>query len=153
MAPRSHHHDHTHFIGQTHAVGHRTLRPEGRRLAAVLAFGPDAVLSHRSAAAHWGLLTTSRQRIDVTAPTRPASGAPGIRLHRTRSLDAQDVKLDGFETHGTRAAFHADRAKDAALTASGYRVLRFTTDDDAGPVAIERLRALLPSAGSRPRSG
>ena len=62
------------------------------------------------------------------------------------------VELDGFETHGTRAAFKADRAKDAALTASGHKVLRFTYDDDA-ELAIDRLRALLPSAGSRPRSG
>jgi hypothetical protein len=62
------------------------------------------------------------------------------------------VETDGFETHGTRAAFRNDRAKDAALTASGYRVLRFTRDDDP-ELAIRRLRALLPSAGSRPRSG
>ena len=52
------------------------------------------------------------------------------------------VETDGFETHGTRAAFHADRAKDAALTASGYRVLRFTRDDHP-ELAIKRLRALL----------
>jgi uncharacterized protein DUF559 len=52
------------------------------------------------------------------------------------------VELDGFETHGTRAAFHADRAKDAAFTAHGYRVLRFTHDDDAA-VAITRLQARL----------
>ena len=52
------------------------------------------------------------------------------------------VELDGFETHGTRAAFKADRAKDAALTASGYKVLRFTYDDDP-QLAIDRLRALL----------
>jgi hypothetical protein len=57
------------------------------------------------------------------------------------------VELDGFETHGTRSAFHADRAKDAALTAAGYRVLRFTRDDDPA-VAIQRLRALLPSTGA-----
>lgn len=62
------------------------------------------------------------------------------------------VELDGFESHGTRAAFHADRAKDAALTASGHRVLRFTRDDDPA-LAIKRLRTLLASAGSRPRSG
>jgi very-short-patch-repair endonuclease len=39
------------------------------------------------------------------------------------------VELDGWETHGTRAAFKNDRRKDAALTASGYRVMRFTYDD------------------------
>ena len=33
-----------------HAVGHVALRDEGRWLGAVPACGPDAVLSHRSAA-------------------------------------------------------------------------------------------------------
>jgi hypothetical protein len=248
-----------------YALGHSALRAEGHRLAAVLACGPGAVLSHRSAAAHWGLLRTDQTRIDVTAP-RGRHGAPGIRLHRARSLDAQDstghegipittvsrtlldlaagarpseleralaqaarlhlydhravhatiaranghrgahvlaratsrtpkwtkneweaeflallrqaglpdpqtndaldapghghcepdyhwpehrviVELDGFETHGTRQAFRNDRAKDAALTAAGHRVLRFTRDDDPH-VAIERLSAVLASGDS-----
>ena len=73
-----------------YAVGHRALRVEGRRLAAVLACGPGAVLSHRTAGAHRGLLRTDQTRIDVTAP-RGRHGAPGIRLHRSRSLDAQDT--------------------------------------------------------------
>jgi hypothetical protein len=243
-----------------YALGHTALRPEGHRLAAVLACGPGAVLSHRSAAAHWGLLRTDQTRIDVTAP-RGRHGAAGIRLHRSRSLDARDtthhqgiptttvhrtlldlaatarpseleralaqserqqlydhraiestiarnnghrgtqvltqatsrkpkwtqneweaefldlirqvglpepetndalhildygqcepdyhwpqhhviVETDGFETHGTRRAFRNDRAKDAALTAAGYRVLRFTRDDDPA-LAIKRLRAVL----------
>jgi predicted transcriptional regulator of viral defense system len=73
-----------------YALGHTALRPEGHRLAAVLACGPGAVLSHRTAAAHWGLLRTDQTRIDVTAP-RGRHGAPGIRLHRSRSLDAHDT--------------------------------------------------------------
>lgn len=36
------------------------------------------------------------------------------------------VETDGRESHGTRAAFEKDRARDARLTATGYRVLRFT---------------------------
>jgi predicted transcriptional regulator of viral defense system len=73
-----------------YAVGHRVLRPEGRRLAAVFACGEGAVLSHRGAAAHWGLLTSAAARIDVTAPASRV-GLPGIRLHRSRSLDARDT--------------------------------------------------------------
>jgi very-short-patch-repair endonuclease len=73
-----------------YAVGHTALRREGRWLAAVLACGPGAVLSHRSAAAHWGLLATSQSVVDVTAP-RSRAGVPGIRLHRARSLDARDT--------------------------------------------------------------
>jgi hypothetical protein len=35
-------------------------------------------------------LRTDQTRIDVTAP-RGCHGAPGIRLHRSRSLDARDT--------------------------------------------------------------
>jgi Protein of unknown function (DUF559) len=58
--------------------------------AAVLACGEGAVLSHRSAASHWGLLASQAALIDVTA-TRSRTGAPGVRLHRSRSLDARDT--------------------------------------------------------------
>jgi very-short-patch-repair endonuclease len=52
------------------------------------------------------------------------------------------VETDGWQTHRTRAAFESDRARDAALQASGYRVVRFThwTDD---ATILRRLRALL----------
>jgi very-short-patch-repair endonuclease len=73
-----------------YALGHTSLKVEGRRLAAVLACGQGAVLSHRSAAAHWGLLATEQTRIDVTAP-RSRDGVPGIRLHTSRSLNARDT--------------------------------------------------------------
>src|SRR4051812_50135637 len=53
-----------------YAVGHPVLPRLGRSMAAVLACGPDAVLSHRSAAEVWGLLRTSRYVIDVSVPRR-----------------------------------------------------------------------------------
>jgi predicted transcriptional regulator of viral defense system len=73
-----------------YAVGHTVLRREGRWLAAVLACGEGAVLSHRSAAAHWGLLQSNATRIDVTTPRTRAANAM-IRVHRSRSLDARDA--------------------------------------------------------------
>jgi Transcriptional regulator, AbiEi antitoxin len=73
-----------------YAVGHRVMRVEGRRLAAVLACGEGAVLSHRSAAAHWGLLASDAARVEVTAPAT-RHGPRGIRLHRARFLDARDT--------------------------------------------------------------
>jgi very-short-patch-repair endonuclease len=36
------------------------------------------------------------------------------------------VETDGWETHGTRSAFEADRARDAELKSCGYDVVRFT---------------------------
>jgi predicted transcriptional regulator of viral defense system len=73
-----------------YAVGHAHLGREGRRLAAVLACGEGAVLSHRTAASHWGLLDTQSARVDITAP-RSRDGVPGIRLHSARSLTAHDT--------------------------------------------------------------
>jgi hypothetical protein len=69
-----------------YAVGHALLSVDGHRLAAVLACGPDAVLSHRSAAAHWGIRPDSRGRIDVTAPGRRGRRPSGIDAHRASSL-------------------------------------------------------------------
>src|SRR3954447_4031840 len=64
-----------------YAVGHRVLMREGRWMAAVLAAGPDAVLSHRSAAALWGIRPSGRSRIEVTAPRRSRHG---IQVHQGR---------------------------------------------------------------------
>ena len=226
------------------AVGHARLTREGRWMAAVLALGEGAVLSHVSAAALWRLRASAASRIHVTVPTtagreqRPgivvhrcrvaAPGghervdgiavttvartlldiagmlAPGplrasrravahpaavrharaARAHRRRSdapgravlerivttihdepaitrsdlealmrdlcdaagiprpqvnmiVEGEEVdfvwreqrlivETDGHATHGTRAAFERDRARDARLTMLGYRVVRFT---------------------------
>jgi hypothetical protein len=62
------------------AVGHAVVSREGRWLAAVLAAGPGAVLSHRSAAALWGIHATARSRPEVTAPRRRRR--PGMDTHR-----------------------------------------------------------------------
>jgi Transcriptional regulator, AbiEi antitoxin len=52
-----------------YAVGHRLLSPEAQWMAAVLAAGPGAVLSHRSAAALWGLVHGRAGEVDVTIST------------------------------------------------------------------------------------
>jgi predicted transcriptional regulator of viral defense system len=72
------------------SVGHGRLDTDGRRMAAVLASGPDAVLSHRSAAALWGLRDDPRGSIDVTAPNRRGRIPRGIDAHRDGSLTAAD---------------------------------------------------------------
>ena len=227
-----------------YAVGHRLLTREGRWMAAVLSCGEGAVLSHRAAAAHWGILPPASGAIDVTVPRRGGRRPrERVAVHRVRSLSADErivhdripvtivartlldlasgsrrrtieraveeserrrlfdlaaietvlerhprrpgapllraviagyrdrhvltreelerrfmalceehglprpevnallgpyevdvfwevarliVECDGWETHGTRAAFERDRERDAWLTASGYRVVRFT---------------------------
>jgi very-short-patch-repair endonuclease len=78
------------------AVGHLRLSQQGRWLAAVLAYGEGALLSHRSAAALWGLGKLWRPAVDVTAPV----GRQGIRrreriwIHRGR-LHPEDRAVRG----------------------------------------------------------
>jgi very-short-patch-repair endonuclease len=74
-----------------YAVGHCALPMEGRMLAAVLACGPGAALSHRSAAALWGLRATAQRRIDVTAVADGGRRDPAIAQHRARTLEATDL--------------------------------------------------------------
>jgi hypothetical protein len=227
-----------------YAVGHRCLSREGRWMAAVLACGARAVLSHTTAASLWGLRGTNEARSHVTvATTAGLSQREGIVVHRSRGLRPLDVtrrsgiavttvartlldlagrlpsgpleraveqalvlrlfdlvalhetlgahpnrrgvaslgeivarvddepsltrsdaealfldlcdtlgierpevnsrvedlevdfawrarrvvvEIDGHRSHGTRAAFERDRARDARLTVAGYRVVRFT---------------------------
>jgi predicted transcriptional regulator of viral defense system len=73
-----------------YAVGHVPLTREARYMAAVLACGPDAVLSHRSAADLLGIRGSKRARIDVTAPGRRGRAPRGIDAHREGSLVAAD---------------------------------------------------------------
>ena len=215
-----------------YAVGHTLVPRDGRYLAAVMACGPRAALSYRSAAALWGIRPSAAARFDVTVPhTSGVRSTSAIVVHRPRRpvettrlegipvttpgqtladlatalprralekaaeqaealrLDvrvpadhpgakrladatAHDlsattrspledaflelcdtygiprplvntvvegfevdfcwpaerliVETDGYEHHGTRAAFERDRARDAHLTTRGWRVLRLT---------------------------
>jgi very-short-patch-repair endonuclease len=73
-----------------YAVGHPGMDLNRRRMAAVLACGPDAVLSHRSAAALWGIRDDDHVSIDVTAPNRRGRIPSGIDAHRDGSLADDD---------------------------------------------------------------
>ena len=66
------------------------LTREGRWLAAVLACGPGAVLSHRSAAALLQLRPTAPGSVDVITIGRRGRSRPGITVHRG-PLDPTDV--------------------------------------------------------------
>lgn len=72
-----------------YAVGHTDLSLHGKCLAAVLACGPDGLLSHHSAAWLWGIARWSPIPLSVTTPTRRAPRPP-IKLHHARALADQD---------------------------------------------------------------
>jgi len=83
-----------------YAVGHRALTVRSRYLAGVFACGPQALLSHRSAAALWRFMGSSAVAIEVTAP-RGIKAKPDILVHRTRLIHAEDrTTIDGIPTTG-----------------------------------------------------
>lgn len=75
-----------------YAVGHPGLPFEGRLLAAVLAGGAGAVLSHRSAAELWGILPRTHGSIHITVPTHNGrEKRRGIVVHRSITLGPESI--------------------------------------------------------------
>ena len=100
-----------------YAVGHRGLSLHGRFMAAVLACGEGAVLSHVSAAVLWELLQTHRRPGPRLRPIHlgPQPARRGIHLHRCPSLNA------------------ARRAVSLALLLAARRRARETAPDHPPP--------------------
>jgi hypothetical protein len=108
-----------------YALGHASLRAEGRWIAAVLACGPGAVLSHRSAAALLDLLPYASATIHVT--TKVARRAQrGIRPHRARSLEARDTTM----VNGIPTTTVPRTALDLAAREPAHRVERLLGQAD-----------------------
>lgn len=79
-----------------YAVGHTNLTRQGHCLAAVLAAGPDALLSHRSAGWIWGIWRSSPAPYEVTTPI-PRRRKPPLVVHYARHLRGEDrATCDGI---------------------------------------------------------
>jgi very-short-patch-repair endonuclease len=76
-----------------YAVAHLALSPLATQLAAVLACGEAAFLSHHSAAAVWGFEPSPEGEAEVTMVGRDAARRrAGIRVHRVAAVDRRDVR-------------------------------------------------------------
>src|SRR5919204_3147376 len=71
-----------------YAVGRPQLTQEGRWMAAVLACGPSAALSHSSAAALWGIGPLRVGPIHVFVPSHVVRTRPRIVVHRRKLTEA-----------------------------------------------------------------
>lgn len=95
------------------------LAPEGRWLAAVMACGEGAALSHRSAATLWELLDEWPGPPEVTVPIGHSQAVRGVELHRSRNLATATTKRRGIRVT-TVARTLADLA-DVVPTARLHR--------------------------------
>jgi very-short-patch-repair endonuclease len=123
------------------AVGHPRVSRHGRWMAATLASGPDALLSHASAAHAWGLTQASGEVIDVAVPGRSGrAGSRGLRVHRPLRLAAEArAVVDGIPvTDANRALF--DVAPLLALRPLGRA---FARAEELGLLDVGVVRQLL----------
>jgi hypothetical protein len=120
------------------AVGHANLTRDARLMAATLACGPGAALSHRAVGTKWDLGLPGRPWVDVTAPGMRGRRRPGIRVHGAATLAARDVTaIDGIPCT-TLARTLLDIAEDATRReveracdrAEMLRLLDMTAIDD-----------------------
>jgi very-short-patch-repair endonuclease len=125
-------------------------------MAAVLAVGPGAALSHLSAAALWGLRPERGAQIEVSVPSASHRRSEGVRVHRRDGLRRGDICLhEGIPTTTPivtlidlanrldpgpleRAVNEADR-----LDLIDPIALRASLDGYAGWRGVARLRELL----------
>ena len=76
-----------------YAVGHTARTPESRWMAAVMACGWGAVLSHLDAAALWKIYEGAGARVHVTTTTKSGQRLDGVQVHRARRLHPDDVTV------------------------------------------------------------
>lgn len=130
-----------------YAVGHDDLRQLGRWMAAVLASGAAAVLSHRSAAALWGVRPVGAM-IEVTAPRKTRSTA-SIRRHRSLLPADEITTYEGVPvTTVPRTIFDLAATEAAHVPEAALREAEYLRLDDR--LSLPRLLERYPCrAGSR----
>ncbi len=123
-----------------YAVGHAAITVESRWMAAVLAHGPSAVLSHRSAGQLWGIYPRSRIAPEVTAPgaKRTRRGIVGHRavlpadeIVAVRGIPVTSVPRTMFDLAGMLRDREVERAWNE-MEVRGY------TDRLSVPHLLER---------------
>ena len=123
------------------AVGHRLRTRETTWIAAVLAAGPAATLSHRSAAALWGIRQSSRAVSDVIAPRKCRRA--GIEAHRT-ALHPDEVTV----RHGIPVTNAARTLFDLAAVVSAQQLDHALNEAEirrlASPISLDAFIARHP---------
>jgi very-short-patch-repair endonuclease len=106
------------------AAGHARVVAHARLLAALLTCGDRSFLSHRTAAAVWGLRAVNTRSIEVTLPGTFAMRREGLVIHRSA-----DVHKDEVHTrNGLRVSSVARLLVESAKTESVKELERVITE-------------------------
>jgi hypothetical protein len=132
--------------------------------ATLLWAGPDAVVSHTTAATIWRVAAVADERIEVIVPRTRAPRAPGVAVHRVARLDRGDVTTTAggltvttpmrtmvdlaAVVPGAELAAILDRALRRGLVTRRALVARLETLGTRGRPGTARLRKLLGTVGS-----
>jgi predicted transcriptional regulator of viral defense system len=130
-----------------YAVGHTAPAPLADETAALLACGPHAVLSHRTAARMRKLVPEGDTSIHVTIRGRHGARPDGVHVHRTNRLTRSEVEIVEGLPVTSPARTLIDFAGDAALPA----LERAIEEALIQPIVTERQlrRAAARANGSR----
>jgi very-short-patch-repair endonuclease len=125
-------------------------------MAAVLKFRGRGILSHRSAAAVWGLFPASSDEVTVTVTGNGAHSCPGLRVHRVKTFDPRHLRTrhglplsSPARTMIDLASEEADAELEEALAVARQRRLasdaeiRAAIEGTPGRRGLARLRRLL----------
>ena len=116
-------------------------------MAAVLACGPDAVLSHGSAAALWQIAGEPGGFISISLPAHRRSRPPGVRVHRRATLTGADLTVH----HGIPVTSPMRTLVDLAVSLPrGDLEAAVNAADKHELVDLESLRAALAGLGGLP---
>lgn len=128
-------------------VGHASLDAEAQIVAALLAAGPRAVVSHGTAAWLWGLVEEPPALPHLTIVGGARRPGAGFVLHRTRALVSEDVTRH----RGLPITTPARMILEVAETASPDRLARVLGEAEARKLVTRvGLVAAMPRWKGRP---
>jgi hypothetical protein len=125
-----------------YALGHDAITNRGRWMAAVLASGDGAVLSHQSATALWGIWGSGAGETHVTVPRKTRSQR-SIRRHFSMLPDDERAVLAGIPTtSAARAVLDLAAVKGEPAAESAVREMEYL--GIYGPVSLPVLLGRYP---------
>jgi very-short-patch-repair endonuclease len=131
-----------------YAVGHPRLTSQASLVAAFLSVGPRSFLSHRTAAAAWGLRAVNVHSIELTLPGSGGRPHANVTVHRTQSEPHRgeirwhgDLRVSSVPRMLVELAVREKPAELARLVTMAVQKRLLRLDAQDGRAALEAILA------------